>query len=215
MIYSTLFSKDTYEDPKTSSIIGAILLLPDSLIFKIFNKACSPNIMPLNNGLISDFEFWPHWYDDTYNVNFVEPDVIIHCEYRDIIIEAKYGEKSGLYREQWQKEIIAYRNFYDYKKGLTLIAIGGNETYNAEKVEGVDIMKCSWTSLLMAVSSIRSQFESLSCNDEHINQILRILKFIEKSFEVHGVYNPIPLDVKPLTEFPSYSSNHSLLHFAL
>lgn len=207
MIFSTLHSKDTNEDPKTSSIIGGLLLLPDQIFYKIVNRACAPNILPINNGSIFSFEFWPHWYDGTYNANFVEPDVIIHCEFRDIIIEAKYSETSGQYREQWVKEIGAYRKRYGCKKEVSFIALGGNENYDSEEVDGVKVLKCSWTSLLMAVSSIKSQFEKISYSDEHVTQTIRILKYIEKSFEAHQVYSLSTLDNNALTRFHSYSDN--------
>ena len=207
MIYSTLQSKETNEDPKTSSIIGSLLLLPDQIIFKIINKACNPHFMPTNNGLITNFEFWPHWYDDTYNSVFVEPDVIIFCEYRDIIIEAKYSETCGQYREQWIKEIEAYRKMYGNKKEVSFIALGGNENYDSDEIDGVTVLKCSWTSLLMAVSSIKSQFEKISYSDEHVTQTIRILKYIEKSFEAHQVYSLSTLDNNALTRFHSYSDN--------
>lgn len=214
MIFSTLHSKDTNEDPKTSSIIGGLLLLPDQIFYKVVNRACAPNILPANNGSILGYEFWPHWYDDTYNANFVEPDVIIHCEYRDIIIEAKYSETSGQYREQWVKEIEAYKKLYGHKKEVSFLALGGNENYDYEEVDGVSILKCSWTSLFMAVSSIKSQFEKISYSDEHVAQTNRILKFIEKSFEAHQVYSLSTLDDKSLTRYHSYSDN-LLLNFKI
>ena len=205
MIYSTLHSKDTNEDPKTSSIIGGLLLLPDQIFYKVVNRACA-NILPLNNGSILSFEFWPHLpADNTSNTNFVEPDVVIHCEYRDIIIEAKYSETNGQYREQWKNEIIAYKNLYGNKKEVTFIALGGNENYDIEEVNGVKVLKCSWTSLLMSVISVKSQLEKISYMDEHIAQTMRIIKFIEKSFEVHQVYSLSILDNIALTRFHSYS----------
>ena len=205
MIYSTLHSKDTNEDPKTSSIIGGLLLLPDQIFYKVVNRACA-NILPLNNGSILSFEFWPHLpADNTSNTNFVEPDVVIHCEYRDIIIEAKYSETNGQYREQWKNEIIAYKNLYGNKKEVSFIALGGNENYDIEEVNGVKVLKCSWTSLLMSVISVKSQLEKISYIDEHIAQTMRIINFIEKSFEAHQVYSLSILDNIALTRFHSYS----------
>ena len=205
MIFSTLHSKDTNEDPKTSSIIGGLLLLPDQIFYKVMNRACA-NILPLNNGSILSFEFWPHLpADNTSNTNFVEPDVVIHCEYRDMIIEAKYSETNGQYREQWKNEIIAYKNLYGNKKEVSFIALGGNENYDPEEVNGVKVLKCSWTSLLMSVISVKSQLEKISYIDEHIAQTMRIINFIEKSFEAHQVYSLSILDNIALTRFHSYS----------
>lgn len=209
MIYSTLHSKETNEDLKTSSIIGAILLLPELLIYKIFNKACTPCVLPSNNGLITSFEFWPRWYDDSFNVNYVEPDVVVHCEFRDIIIEAKYGDTKGQNREQWQKEICAYKKEYGERKEVSFIAVGGNDNYDVEEIEGITIMKCSWTSLLMTVLSIRSQLEKVSFRDEHNSQIMRILSHIEQAFEAHRVVSLTPLDAISLTTYlPSQIDTH-------
>ena len=172
--------------------------------------ACSPYTMPIDNGLLTHVEFWPHWpADNTDNDNYVEPDVILHCAYRNIIIEAKYSDFKGQYREQWKKEIIAYRNLGD-KKQICFIALGGNENYDEENIEGVIIFKCSWTSLLMAALSVKKQYEKISVQDEHISQSLRILKYIEQSFEAHGIYSLSVLDSQSLTKYPSYNGDNIL-----
>ena len=68
-------------------------------------------------------------------------------------IEAKYSETSGQYREQWVKEIVAYKKQYGNKKEVSFIALGGNDNYDSEEVEGVTVLKCSWTALLNAAAS--------------------------------------------------------------
>lgn len=201
MLYSTLHSKNTNEDPKTSSIVGSMLLLPDCLFFRILQRACHPTEMPRDCGLITGSEFWPLWFDDTHNARFVEPDVIIHCEHRDIIIEAKHSDTSGQYRDQWVKEIDAYQKIYGKGKDLYFIALGGNEDYSREDVDGIPILKCSWTSLLMAVMSVQSELEQISFRDEHVSQTLRILEFLKTSFAVHGVLYVSPLNASDLNNY--------------
>ncbi len=114
----------------------------------------------------------------------------------------------------WVKEIVAYKKLYGNKKEVSFIALGGNENYDTEEVEDVTVLKCSWTALLMAAISIKSQFERISYSDEHVAQTIRILKYIEKSFEAHKVYSLSTLDHKALARFHSYSDN-LLLKFTI
>lgn len=203
MFHSTLRSKNTNEDPKTSSIIGTLLLLPETLIYKIFRKACEPHNMPLNNGLIYGYKFWPHWFDDTYNSVYVEPDVIIRCEYRDILIEAKFSDNIGQQnRDQWQKEIEAYRNECEKNKELLFVALGGNSSYSYEEpVNGVTIYKCSWASLLMAAVSVRAELDTIIYRDEHISQTIRIIDLLIMAFAIHGVYSVTPFDAGEINQY--------------
>ena len=36
MIHSTYYQKDTYEDPKTSSVFETLLMLPDELLWEVW-----------------------------------------------------------------------------------------------------------------------------------------------------------------------------------
>ncbi|WP_290234677.1 hypothetical protein [Bacteroides acidifaciens] len=40
MLYSTCHNKDSYEDPKTSSVFETMCMLPDELLGVVFRTAC-------------------------------------------------------------------------------------------------------------------------------------------------------------------------------
>ncbi len=194
MLYSTYHNKDTYEDPKTSSVFETMLMLPDELFWCVLRKACFDNDnLPLVAGQIEDYEFWPHWDPTgTTNTNLVEPDVFIRFQSFDLIIEAKYGDRSGQYSQQWENEIIAYRNEYGYDKPVYFMAVGGNADKTSENVSLIkDVIanKCTWLSLLIQVTRLREEYEGLSMIPNSQSAIIRLLNLIELAFNIHGVYN--------------------------
>lgn len=194
MFYSTYHHKDTYEDPKTSSVFETMLMLPDELFWDLLRSACFDNDnMPIVAGKIEDYEFWPHWDPaGTSNSTLVEPDVFIRFQSFDLIIEAKYSDRSGQYLQQWENEIIAYRNEYGNDKPVYFMAVGGNAEKASERVpleKDVVANKCTWLSLLIRVTKLRDQYEALpmSCNSQ--SALVRLLNLIELAFYIHGVYN--------------------------
>ena len=107
MIHSTYYHKDTYEDPKTSSVFETLLMLPDELLWEVLRAACFDNDnLPMVSGQIEDYEFWPHWDSaNTSNTKLVEPDVFIRFQSFDLIIEAKYRDNYGQYSQQWEDRV--------------------------------------------------------------------------------------------------------------
>ena len=194
MLHSTYHNKDTYEDPKTSSVFETMLMLPDDLFWGVLRTGCLDNDnLPIVAGRIEGYEFWPHWDPTgTTNNTFVEPDVFIRFQSFDVIIEAKYGERSGQYSQQWENEIIAYRNEYGDDKPVYFIAVGGNAEKASEKVsiaEDVMASKCTWLSLLIEITKLREGYVGLPMVGSHVSSIIRLLNLIELAFNIHGVYN--------------------------
>lgn len=194
MIHSKYHKKNTNEDPKTSSVFETMLMLPDDLFWVIIREACfDNNNLPLVAGAIENYKFWPHWDSTgTKNSNFVEPDVFIRFQSFDLIIEAKYGDRSGQYSQQWENEITAYRNEYGYDKLVYFMAVGGNadkKSENVSLIEDIVINKCTWLSLLIQVTKIRKEYEGLSMRHSCQSAIIRLLYLIELAFKVHRVYN--------------------------
>lgn len=194
MIHSTYHNKDTYEDPKTSSVFEIMLMLPDDLFWWVLRTACLDNDnLPQVAGSIVDYQFWPHWDPTgTTNNTFVEPDVFIRFQSFDLIIEAKYGERSGQYSQQWENEIIAYRNEYGNDKPLYFIAVGGNAEKASEKVsiaEEVNVNKTTWLSLLIQITKLKDGYTGLPMAGSLVSSVIRLLNLIELAFNVHGVYN--------------------------
>ena len=194
MIHSTYHNKDTYEDPKTSSVFETMLMLPDELFWGVLRTACFDNEnLPVVAGRIEDYEFWPHWDStNTTNSTLVEPDVFIRFQSFDVIIEAKYSDRPGQYYQQWKNEIIAYSNEYGSDKPLYFIAVGGNAekmTESVSAIKDIAITKCTWLSILIQITKLRNEYEGLSTISNNQSSTIRLLNLIELVFNIHGVYN--------------------------
>lgn len=86
------------EDTLTSSVIGLLQYLPDSVVWEILRGACgqSSDNFPVNIGAVLDYHFWERFdASGTINSTAVEPDVWIETETFDIIIEAKRSDDSA------------------------------------------------------------------------------------------------------------------------
>ncbi|MDE7386258.1 MAG: hypothetical protein K2N28_03880 [Muribaculaceae bacterium] len=196
------------EDTLTSSVIGLLQYLPSDILSSILKDACGIcNSFPIEIGDVLDIRFWEHWdSNNTTNSKLVEPDVLIVTEYYNIIVEAKRSDDGGQYREQWQNEIIAYRNSYsDDGHKLVVLALGGNISL-AEQVlkignDSFTVFCASWFNLLHAISK---QFEN-----DYPAHIKRLLSDIINAFEIHGFFDiewvntltHCPLNSKTVTVF--------------
>lgn len=196
MLHSTYAHKETYEDPKTSSVFENLMLLPDDIFWYILKSACFyDDGMPVNAGKLVDYKFWAHWSaKGTDNSSLVEPDLFLRFDEFDVIIEAKYSDLGGQYVEQWERELIAYNNEYrDDEKPVVFIAVGGNMTVELEIVKVQKqkhlIYKCSWLSLLIQINKYRAELEHLSFIDVRTSATMRILDNIVLAFNINGVYN--------------------------
>ena len=199
MIYSTHHNKNTYEDPRTSVVFENLMLLPDNVFWGILKSAASnKGILPEDAGLLADdYEFWPKWNPnskyDTGNSNYVEPDVFFRFGNLDVIVEAKYSDKGGQYREEWEREFEAYLNeFEDDKKNVVLLAVGGNRTFERVPDMKVGKHKCpvvkySWEKLLNAVLAFEKKDLS-NIEDESHSSMKRIVRNIEYGFQNIGIY---------------------------
>ena len=208
MIYSALHNKNTNEDPKTSVVFENLMLLPDNVFWEILkNAAANKGILPEDVGLMyDDFYFWPQWDPifryDTGNSNYVEPDVFFRFEKIDVIVEAKYSDCVGQYREEWEREFKAYLNEYeDDKKKVVLLAVGGNPTFKQETEIKVGRHKCpivkySWVSLLNTVLTFAKE-KLPDIEIEKQSSIKRIIKNVESGFlniGVHKNYKKVELN---------------------
>ena len=202
MIYSSHHNKNTYEDPKTSVVFENLMLLPDNVFWNILKaSAANKNILPDEAGLIGDnFSFWPKWNPnsiyDTGNSKYVEPDVFFRFDHIDVIIEAKYSDNRGQYREEWEREFKAYLNeFESDRKKVVLLAVGGNPTLDREPAMEVGHHKCpivkyNWVSLLEAVLAFEKH-ELSSFDNESQSSMKRIIRNIELGFQQIGIHKYI------------------------
>ena len=195
MIYSTQHNKNTNEDPKTSVVFENLMLLPDNVFWSVLmTAAANKEILPKHVGLLSEFQFWPKWNPSaTNNSNYVEPDVFFRFNDIDVIVEAKYSDHIGQYREEWEREFRAYINEYEGdKKKVVLLAVGGNRTYGLEPEIKVGKHKCpivkySWVSLLKAVLDLEKS-EFLEIEDDYQSSMKRIIRNVEIGFQNLGIH---------------------------
>ena len=199
MIYSTQHNKNTNEDPKTSIVFENLMLLPDYVFWGILRSSASnKGILPEDAGLLADnFFFWPKWNPnsryDTGNSSYVEPDVFFRFEYIDVIVEAKYSDYIGQYREEWEREFKAYLNeFEDEKKKVVILAVGGNHSSEREPELIVGERKCpivkmSWEGLLNAVLKFEKN-ELSNIEVEKGSSMKRIIRNVEFGFQNIGIH---------------------------
>lgn len=211
MLHSSKYKQTTErdkEDTKTSTIFGALLLLPDNELRQVLSSACHGEQSPISSaGELMAFHFWPKWNktEGTSNDSFVEPDVFLRFEHCDVIIEAKLGEQAGQYAGQWRNEAQAYHNLYgNDKQSLILIALGGNSSLETEKVEyqggTTSVYKSSWHSLLVAVEENQRVHGSTTIpNTDEDRAKGRLYQYIYLGFEFHGIHRFSPLNrLKPI-----------------
>lgn len=171
----------TNEDFKTSCSIGLLQYLPDAIFKEIIQECCR---IKEDFGQIQAFNFWEHTdVSFTSNERFVEPDVWIETDNYDVIIEAKFDDNAGQYKDQWKKEIQSIRNEQSNRnihKKIVLVALGGNNTLHDEKIEETPIYKMSWLNLLTAIVNKRQEYGS----DTHI---CRLLDDIISLFALQGI----------------------------
>lgn len=174
------------------------MLLPDDIFWKILlRSAGNKGILPKDAGLLQKFAFWPHWESkgkyDADNSCFVEPDVLFRFENFDVIVEAKYSDCEGQYRDEWTREFSAYLNeFEEDKKDVYLLAIGGNDSFYAEEPIVLDKHKCSiikfsWVEILEQICKYEMD-ELAEVNDYQASSISCIINNVKNGFFLMGVY---------------------------
>lgn len=176
------------EDTLTSSVVGLMRYLPPDLFHKILKESCGINSsFPNDIGYVDYIGFWEHWdATETSNARIVEPDVIISTDKYQIIVEAKKGDGSGQYHQQWRNEIKAFLNTHKLgDRNLILLALGGNTSLGHKKLTVDDIAcsvyKASWFNVLNSVSKL--------INEPLPNHVKRVLSDIVDAFEIHGFFN--------------------------
>lgn len=145
------------EDSLTATILGTMLYLKDDDFWDIIGLACKELavVIPSKSEII-DVHFWASWNpENTSNVRFVEPDVLIQTTDFDLIIEAKRWDSDQQDSGQWQKEILSYLNEYAVKnKSVYFLALGTNNLAKENIIIGdktISIFKCRWRDILFQV----------------------------------------------------------------
>ena len=189
LIHSTLYNKNTNEDPKTSTIFEHLLLLPDNILWSLLRNSSRTykQELPEEIGYLEKFEFWPKWDpNNTSNSTYVEPDIFIRYNLIDIIVEAKYQDGAGQYQEEWLREIQAYYNEYSSdKKQVVLLSVGGNSDYKAEIINSCKILKINWSDLLDSVIKLKASYHKAALSYEK-SSLIRLLDLTIEGFHIMG-----------------------------
>ena len=182
------------EDSLTAAVFDGLKYLPSALFYKILKNSLYNDKLPSVSGELNEILFWEKWNaNQTFNSNFVEPDLLLQFDHFDIIIEAKRYDLYQQSQTQLENEIKAYYNVFDGEKEMFFIQLGGLNNKNnepdfilEEKQKRVKICKTDWYQLLNQITVELHQLE----NNPNIQSIghKRVLKDIIKAFEIHQFY---------------------------
>lgn len=190
MLHKAILAKENLplfaakEDSLTATILGTMLYLEDKTFWEILLAATNLTFTECNK-TIETVHFWAKWNaENTTNINYVEPDVLIQTTDFDLIIEAKRWDSDQHYLQQWQNEIQSYWN--EYGKGdkkLYFLALGTNNILTEQiKIDNktIEVFKCKWKDILFQVHQ-----KSKNTIDSGKK---RILQDIIHWFNLHGFF---------------------------
>ena len=196
MIYGLIekkkFSPDS-EDFITSTVFGLFLTLPDDILILIFkNLNIFHHLTKVEScHKLLTYSFWPSWdASGTSNQNRVEPDVYLHLDSIDIIIEVKKGDLGG----QWKNELKAFLNIQkNSSHPVVLLTLGGNlkspeDNYISIDDYTVPVIKLSWICFRKVIDDVLSNYED--------GNIRRINEEIDLAFDCFGIQPYTWLDRK-------------------
>lgn len=191
------------EDSLTSMVFERLFYLPHELFWNILTNSCYGNELPNFSGPIEIKEFWPNWdASNTSNIVKVEPDVFIRFRQFDLIIEAKRWDYNQQSKDQWNNEIVAYKNEYgEDKKKLFFIALGGLYDNVTENHEGIEVIKCRWNRILRKVIEYQKQLTGTSEINISMNSVTNILNDLILVFQLHGYATGEWLSTLPVNSY--------------
>jgi hypothetical protein len=167
------------EDFLTAAVFARLTYLPSHALWSILRHAAitvlPSQTLPEDVGRLVTREFWPRWELDTpaQDTTWKEPDVFLGFERLHLLVEAKLGDFSTQYAEQWAAEYAAFlqRDETDQAVPVWLLAIGGLGEVPTQSVVAsmqqeaerllhdvfhypgipVQLAACSWRNLLAAL----------------------------------------------------------------
>ena len=190
------FSPDS-EDFITSTVFGLFLTLPDDILILILKKLNIFHHLTMVESChkLLTYSFWPSWdASGTSNQNRVEPDVYLHLDSIDIIIEVKKGDLGGQWLGQWKNELKAFFNIQKHiPNSVILLTLGGNlkgpeDDYISLDDHTVPVIKLSWIRFRKVIDDVLSGYED--------GNIRRINEEIDLAFDCFGIQPYAWLDRK-------------------
>ncbi|MDO4794849.1 MAG: hypothetical protein Q4A28_02785 [Brachymonas sp.] len=180
------------EDLLTASVFERLAYLSDKVFKDVMSHLLGEENVP---GTLQEMTFWPSW--ESSNGRRVEPDVVLKCAGRVVIVEAKrYDGVEQQYADQLVNELSAAE-----KKGIVqpiLLAVGGMRNDGKEEADRMrqevsaalndqyeydfeyDLVFRSWRQLYASFAeAVRKRPEN--------SGLQRILKDVEQAYDWHGV----------------------------
>lgn len=177
------------EDLLTASVFERLAYLPDEVFKDVMSRLLGKENAP---GALKEITFWPSWYESKEGRR-VEPDVVLKCAGRVVIVEAKrYDGVEQQYADQLANELSAAK-----KKEIVqpiLLAVGGMWNDGKEEADRLrkevsdtlssqydyDLIFVSWRQLYKALAeAVRKQSGN--------SGLQRVLKDVELAYDWHGV----------------------------
>lgn len=139
--WSSLFK--AREDLLTSTVFERFAYLSEHVQQNLLQNWFKSHhgIIPASFGEFEDITYWPRFnHEHEAGSNQVEPDLILHFDQCNIIVEVKPPAGGDQYFGQWQKEVESFlQSDRDHEKPLYFLAIGRIGQANAKY----------WASLLL------------------------------------------------------------------
>ena len=199
------------EDFLTAAVFSRLAYLPSHTLWSILRHAAVTvlpfDTFPQDVGRLVTREFWPRWELDAsqQHATWKEPDVFLCFERLHLLVEAKLGDFSRQYPEQWAAELAAFQRQEESGHDIPvwLLAIGGmgevpmpsaiaimqqeagrllDHVFHSPNIQ-VRLMACSWRSLLVALIEERRH------TDVQGGGLSFIMADLMEILEFHGVRN--------------------------
>ncbi|GFK93208.1 hypothetical protein NNJEOMEG_01039 [Fundidesulfovibrio magnetotacticus] len=180
------------EDILTATVFERLGYLPDDVFADFLDR-----LLGLDHpaGTLNEAEFWPMW---STGQRGVEPDVVLDCTERDILVEAK--RRDGVPQqmaEQLARELTAGWNEGRLRPDTVLLAVGGHAdeddaVWELELRDAVDACLPRMDGgFELACRSWRQVFQALRLSVEAAQDeggpLRRLLGDIAKVYDWHGV----------------------------
>lgn len=179
------------EDLLTASVFERLAYLPDDAFKEVMGDLLGKENAP---GALEAMTFWPSWYEGEGDQRSrVEPDVVLQCKERIVIVEAKrYDGCQQQYADQLVRELRAAKD-KEFARPV-LLAVGGMRSNGKEEVDRLrkevyDAMNDKYEYDLVFISW-RRLYESFSVTVRNCSEnsgLQRVLKDVERAYDWHGV----------------------------
>lgn len=184
------------EDIITSTVFERVAYLPDSVFVSFFDHLLSEDG---SVGTLEECDFWPRW---PLGSGFIQPDVVLYCSKRTILVEAKrYDNIIQQNAEQLAEQLKSGIANEFLGENPIILTIGGLSDYNnltssslstdisslfgADKSNRYELFCRSWSQIYISLqSAILCQSEDSA---DGFQGLKRLLNDVACTYEWHGL----------------------------